>query len=268
MLRLWLCLFALSIFTMFSTPANAQGTDDEFATDIAVTVLARDGKFVGDSVGGARIIIRNKMTGEIMIDGYTYGTTGDTDTIMAEQRERHATLSNNDSARFEFSLAVLEPTPVTITAIAPVAQMQGAVEVTQDFLLIPGKDYTQDDGIMLEMPGMVVDVLNPAPNETMDHDPEIPLTITANVMKVCGCKIEPDSPWNPEQYEIEAHIYKGTQFVSALPMQYAGKAGLYETRVKIPLPGSYKIITTAFDTQTKEGGMDSTTVVLRNAAAE
>lgn len=267
MFRLWQSLPAFLMLIMFALPVKAQGFGDEFNTDIAVTVLAKDAKFVGDAVGGAQITIRNKLTGEIMVDGHTYGTTGNTETIMADPQERFATLSDQDSARFEFSLAILEPTPVTITAIAPIAQMQGAVEVSTDYVLIPGKDYTDGDGIMLEMPGMVVDVLNPVPHEKLDFNPDIPLTITANVMKVCGCKIENDSPWEPENYEIEAHVYRGTQFISALPMQYAGKAGLYETRVKIPLSGSYKIVVTAFDKNTKEGGMDATTVVLAEKAA-
>lgn len=262
MLRLWHLLIALATLSLITANAHAQTFGDDFDTDFTVTVLAKDGKFIGDTMGGVRVIVRDKLTGDIMVDGHTYGTTGDTETIMADNIPRNATLSNNDSARFEFSLAILEPTKVTITAIAPLSQMQNAVTVTEDITLIPGKDYTSGDGIRIEMPGIAVKVQSPLPNEAMTFDPEVPLTIAANVMKLCGCKIAKDSPWDPEDYDIEAYIYKGTQFITALPLQYAGSAGQYMTRVKIPLPGDYKVTVTAFDKNTKEGGMDTTTVSL------
>ncbi len=262
MLRLWHLLIALTALSFTATAAQAQGSGNEFDTDIVVTVLAKDAKFIGDAVGGARIIVTDKLTGDIMVDGHTYGTTGDTQKIMADSHKRHEILSDKDSARFEFSLAILEPTAVTITAIAPLSQMQSAIKVAQDFVLIPGKDYTAGDGIRLEMPGMAVNIQSPTPHETIKFDAAAPLTIAANVMKLCGCQIAMDSPWNPDNFEVEAHIYKGTQFISALPLQYAGQAGQYMTRVKIPLAGDYKVLVTAFDKHSKEGGMDATTVSL------
>ena len=266
MLRLWHLFIALMALTFTTATAYAQISGDDFDTDFTVTVLAKDGKFIGDTMGGVRVIVRDKLTGDIMVDGHTYGTTGDTETIMADSIPRNATLSNGDSASFQFSLAILEPTKVTITAIAPLSQMQNAVTVSEDVTLIPGKDYTSGDGIRIEMPGIAVKVQSPLPNETMTFDPDIPLTIAANVMKLCGCKIAKDSPWEPENYDVEAYIYKGTQFITALPLQYAGSAGQYMTRVKIPLAGNYKVTVTAFDKNTKEGGMDTTTVsLLENA---
>jgi hypothetical protein len=262
MLRLWQLFIALTALSLPITNAHAQDWEHDFDTGIAVTVLAKDAKFIGDAMGGARVIITDKLTGDIMIDGHTYGTTGNTETIMTESRERHVTLSDQNSARFEFSLAILEPTAVTITAIAPLAQMQSAVKVSQDYVLIPGKDYTSGDGIMLELPGMAVDIQAPTPHEKAKFDADVPITVAASVMKACGCHVATDSPWDPENYDVEAHVYKGTEFISALPMQYSGAPGQYMSRIKIPLPGSYKIIVTAFDKKTKEGGMDAATIVL------
>lgn len=258
MLRLWLTSFVLVMALMIIPPAYA----DEFDTDITVTLLSKDAKFIGDAVGGARIVVTDKLTGDILVDGYTYGSTGSTEKIMAENRARHAVLADDNSAKFEFSLAILEPTAVTITAVAPLSQMQSAITVSEDYILIPGKDYTSGNGIMMEMPGMAVDVLSPAPHEKVKFDPDTPVRITANVMKLCGCQPSKDGQWKHENFEVEAHVYRGTTFVSTLPLQYSGKAGQFATRLKIPLPGTYRIIVTAFDKHNKDGGMDATTVVL------
>ena len=51
-------------------------------TDITVRVRAKDAKFVGDTMGGARVTIRDAETGELLAKGVTTGTTGDTSLIM------------------------------------------------------------------------------------------------------------------------------------------------------------------------------------------
>lgn len=235
---------------------------DEFDTNFKISVLAKDAKFIGTHVGGVRIIVRDKLTGDILVDGYTYGTTGDTKTIMADSRKRHAVLSDSDSANFQFALQILEPTKVTITAIAPLAQMQSAVKVSEDYTLIPGKDYTSGDGIVLTMPGIAVDVLQPVPNSDIPFNADEPITIEANVMKLCGCKVADGSPWPSDDFSVQAHVYRDTKYISAVPMQYVGHPGQFITKLKIPKDGTYKILVTAFDKKTKEGGMDATTVNL------
>ena len=54
-----------------------------FATEthIIVRAKAKDAKFIGSSLGGAYVIIKNKMTGEILAKGKTQGSTGNTDLI-------------------------------------------------------------------------------------------------------------------------------------------------------------------------------------------
>jgi hypothetical protein len=43
-------------------------------TEITVRVLAKDSKFVGTSMGGMRIILRDAHTGEILATGLTQGS--------------------------------------------------------------------------------------------------------------------------------------------------------------------------------------------------
>tara|TARA_R110002096_G_scaffold238867_3_gene430442 strand:- start:81 stop:371 length:291 start_codon:yes stop_codon:yes gene_type:complete len=57
-------------------------------TTIVVRVLAKDAKFIGTSMGGAEVIIRDANTQEILAEGVTAGGTGDTGLIMTMPRAR------------------------------------------------------------------------------------------------------------------------------------------------------------------------------------
>ncbi|MEC8665281.1 MAG: hypothetical protein VXY16_07400 [Pseudomonadota bacterium] len=256
---LFLTLFL--VITTFSLPTAAQmsnGTD----TDFKITVKSRDAKFIGTSMGGARVMIVDKRTGDTIVEGVTTGGTGDTATIMKDTYERNPVYFTDGAAKFEFSLEILEPMPVTVTATAPLAQGQSLATVSEDMILIPLKDYTTGNGIMLELPGFAVDVLSPPAHRKLPHSPDRPITVTANVIKMCGCHIAEDSPWPPENYEVEAHVYVNSLYITSTPLEFTGEPGIYETNLKIPQPGTFRIVVTAFDPVTKEGGMDTTTIVL------
>lgn len=255
-------LLLLSLCVLCVSGTAFAGAPLERATDIAVTVLAHDAKFIGSAMGGAQIVVRDRRTGDIIASGVTAGDTGDTKTIMAESRTRDAVLLNDTAAKFEFTVELFEPTPVTISATAPLAQPQAQTTVSMDTILFPGKDYTSGNGIMIDMPGFAVDVLTPPVNDKQKFDAATPIHVSANVVKLCGCKIESGSPWNPERYTVEAHAYLNGLYVATFPMGYADKAGQYALNLKVPQVGTYKIIVTAFDAKTKEGGMDATTITL------
>ena len=255
-------LFHTILFIAISIVSFTSTAHAALETNILITVKARDAKFIGSEAGGAFVTIRNRLTGEIIADGMTYGTTGDTDLLMADSIARDAVLVTEDSAFFQFSLDFWEPIPVTITATGPMGQTQSTVSVSEDMLLLPGKDYTSGNGIMLELPGFAVDVVSPLPNAKYEFNPDIPVTLEANVMKMCGCKIEPGTPWSPERYLVEVHIYKASFYITSFTVPYSGEPGIYTHNLKLPKPGTYKMVVTAFDQKTKEAGMDTTTVIL------
>ena len=262
-------ILSLLVFTVaacgLTAQANAQRQSAHTSeTNFVVTVRAKDSKFIGSAAGGARIIIRDKRTGDIIANGVTAGGTGDTKRIMEEGYARDAVLIDEDTARFEFSLDFWEPTPVTITATAPLGQLQSLVTVSEDMLILPGKDYASGNGIMLEVPGFAIDITAPLPNQKFEFNPKIPFTLEANIMKLCGCKIAEDSPWDPERYDVEALIYRDSLFITAVKLPYTDEPGVYGVNINIPLPGSYRIIVTAFDPVTKEAGMDITTIILED----
>lgn len=249
-------LFALMGILAFAPPAKAADTD------ILLTVLARDGEFVGSPVGGAQVIIRDRRTGDIIANGTTAGDMGDRKVLMSGSHARDAALLSEGSARLEFTLDIMEPLPVTISATGPVGQLQSTVTTSMDTILIPGQDYSSGNGIMLELPGMSVDVLNPPANTVVPYSPDTPITVLANVMKLSGSEVEAGSPWPPERYTVAAHVYKDLLFITSAPMRYADAPGQFVANLKLPRAGTYRFVVTAFDAKTKEAGMDATTVTL------
>jgi hypothetical protein len=256
-------LYLLLVFTIFLAKTSFAQSPiwEESATNISVYVQSKDAKFVGTSMGGAYIRVTEKLTGDVLAEGKTYGGSGNTDLIMTDNKKRGAVIVDKETASFDFSLDLLEPTMVTISATGPLAQQQSLVTVSKDMLLLPHKDYTSGNGVLIEIPGMVVDVLAPAANQQIPFNPEKPVTFVANITKLCGCVIEKGSHWPPERYEVEAYIFRDSAFVGTLPLESLGKSQ-YAANLKIPVPGTYNITVTAFDKETKEAGFDRTTIVL------
>lgn len=254
-----------SLLALFPSPAKADSPVwEEFSTNLSIYVKNQDGKFIGTSMGGAHVRIINKMTGDVLAEGTTYGSTGDTEKIMTENKKRDHILIDKDTASLDFSLDIMEPTQITIKATGPMAQPQSLTSVSQDMLLIPGKDYSSGNGIIIELPGLVVDILAPMANQHISFSPDKPVTFVANISKLCGCKIEEGSLWPPERYDVEAHVFFGTQSIGSFPLNSMGKSQ-YATNLKVPVPGIYTVTVTAFDRETKEGGFDKTTMVLVSA---
>lgn len=240
-----------------ATPAMAQ-----VETPMTVRVMAKDAKFIGTSMGGAHVVIRDKMTGDIIANGVTHGGTGDTKKIMASSRARDAVLVDDNSAKFDVSVDLAHPVPVTISATGPMMAQGNAVTTSMDMILIPGKDYSTGNGILLELPGFAIDIVAPVTGQTAAHDPDKIIDITANITKLCGCAVGTDTAWDPSRYDIEMALYKGSVPAGTIKMQPGKTAGEFVAKARMPEPGTYQIYVTAFDPMTKEGGMAASSIVL------
>lgn len=130
-------------------------------TAVTVRVLSRDAKFIGSSMGGARVTLRDAETGELLAEGVTQGSTGDTARLMRTPRERGTTFATPGAAAFETTLDLSRPTLVEIAAFGPLAQRQSAVSASTTRWVLPGKGLTGGDGVVLELAGFAVDVLAP-----------------------------------------------------------------------------------------------------------
>jgi hypothetical protein len=141
-------------------PAAAEETPTK--TRVTVRVLSQDAKWIGSSMGGARVTIRDADTGELLADGVTEGSTGDTTLLVQEPRGRFADLGSEGSAEYRAVLDLDRPTLVEIAARGPLAQLQSAVSATTTRWIVPGKHLTGSGSVVIELSGFVVDVLAPA----------------------------------------------------------------------------------------------------------
>lgn len=245
-----------AIASLFLVPASA-GAEP---TPITVRVLSKDAKFIGTSMGGMRVILRDAHTGEVLAKGLTHGGTGDTRRLMHEGGGRRVQLSDPSAAKFEATLDLDAPRLIEVEAIGPMAQPQAAHRVTSSQWVIPGKGVTGGDGWVLELPGFVVDVL--APPAHIKFSGVASVDLKANVVMMCGCPIEPGGLWDAEKYEVQAIVSRDGEEVARLPLRYAGETSQFAASLPIDAAGTYDVLVYAHDPANGNTGIDRTTFII------
>ncbi|UII20360.1 hypothetical protein [Fulvivirga ligni] len=233
-------LFSIIFFASYATP-----------TKILVRAKAKDAKFIGSSIGGAQVIIRNAATAEIMASGKTAGSTGNTSLIMKEPHERYKNISDAETAKFEATINIDEPVFLTVEVIAPFNQPQSAVHASTQVWLIPGKDI-DGDGVVLEIPGFIINVLSPQTHESVQS---AKATITANVVMMCGCPLSNGGLWDAEKMEVKAIVKKDGKMIDTVELQVKEKNNTFLADYKFAEDGSYEITVYAFDARTGNSGV-------------
>ena len=229
-------------------------------TQITVRVKAKDAKFVGTSMGGVLVTVRDVQTGELLAKGYTAGGTGNTIRIMKTPVSRGASLSDESAAKFTATIDIAEPTDIEVTAYGPMAGLP-ASKVSATQWVVPGKNITEGDAWLMEMPGFVVDVLAPPTHSMISGVPQT-VTIKANIVMMCGCPITPGGIWDANKIEVKALLKKNGQQVGILPMQYAGSPSQFSGTWSIPDAGIYEATVYAYDAATGNTGINRVTFMV------
>lgn len=228
-------------------------------TSVMIRAKAKDAKFIGSSIGGAKIIVRNSLTGEILAQGTTAGSTGNTDKIMKKDWKRGQDLSEENTAGFLAKLDIEEPTFVTVEAYAPFNKKQATVKSSTQLWVLPGKEVL-GDGIVLEIPGFVVDILSPQTHEALSSEENI--MIKANIVMMCGCPVTEGGIWDASQYEIKAKITGEDGKSSEIDLEQTEKSSTFSAETNLA-PGLYEIMVYAFDPKTGNTGVDKTNIIVR-----
>lgn len=215
-------------------------------TNITIRVKSKDAKFVGTSMGGVLITIKNADTGEELAKAKTTGSTGDTDTIMKTPHTRGMPIATHDTAHVTATINIDEPTLVEIIAYGPLSKSQFANRVSVTQWVIPGKHITTGDGWVLELPGFAVTILDPPAQAAYEGLPKT-IAVTANITMMCGCPLTPGGMWDSNKYEIMMIAKKNGSKVSELPMKYAGTPSQFTTRLEIQEAGLYELTVYAYD---------------------
>lgn len=229
-------------------------------TEVHVRVLSQGAKFIGSSMGGVEILLRDAHTGAILASGRTEGSTGDTTKIM-QGGARNAPVSTPDAGVFRATLDLDEPRLVEMQARGPLAQPQAALTVTSQRWIIPGVDVTMGDGWLVEMPGLAVDAIEPAQHEVVKPGTAT-RRVAANVSFQCGCPITPGGLWDAARITVTAHVRRQDGAVRRIGLPYAGRTGYFAADVPLDGPGSYVVTVTAVDRQTGATGVDRTSFIL------
>lgn len=235
------------------------------ATDITVRVLSRDAKFVGSGMGGARVVLRDAQTGEVLASGLTRGGTGDTAKLMHEDRGRRALMADDDSAAFRTSLDLDQPRLIRAEVAGPGVQQQAGHAASATQWVVPGKHLSAGDGWVIELPGFVVDVLEP-PGQGVTLAAGESLTINAQVVMMCGCPVTPEGLWDATGYEVGMLVSRDGRRAVEAAMTHTGKGSLFAGRLPVSGDGVYEITVYAYDARTGNTGLDSTTMLVRSAS--
>jgi hypothetical protein len=238
----------------------AGGAAGAVETTVVVRAKAKDAMFIGTSFGGARVVVRNAETGEILAQGLTEGGTGDPDVVMAETIRRGAGVTDARTARFKAVLNLNEPTLATIEVVAPRSQGQAMIRASTQVWLIPGKELGVD-GLTLEIPGFAVDLLEPrAAGRIGLSDGKATIPVSANVVMMCGCPVTPGGIWDAARYEVAAMIFRDGDVIGTVPLTYAGESNKFAGTVEVHSSGTYDLRVYAYDPRTGNTGVDRTVI--------
>lgn len=245
---------AAGFLLLAAVPAAAE------PTDITVRVLSKDAKYIGTSMGGMQVTLRDATTREVLATGVTAGSTGDTKLLMHEGAGRRAAMADASSAKFAVTLDLAAPRLIEVEAYGPLAQRQAAQRVVSTQWVIPGRGVSGGDGWVLELPGFVVDVLAPPAHVKLGAVAAI--DVRANVIMMCGCPIEPKGLWDAEKYEVAAIVSRDGKEVARVDLAYAGEASQFAASVPVDGPGVYDVLVYAHDPANGNSGVDRTTFIV------
>ncbi|WP_282079499.1 hypothetical protein [Aquimarina algiphila] len=238
-------------FNSFATP-----------TKIMVRAKAKDAKFIGNSIGGAYIIIRNQRTGEILSQGKTKGGTGDTSLIMKTPRERNINITDDKTSGFLAELDISEPVFVSIEVFAPINKKQATVSGSTTLWIIPGKDIL-GDGIIIEIPGFVIDILTPRTHQfiSLKSIEEKSISIQSNIVMMCGCAISDGGLWDANQIEVKGILKKDGTKIQEIPLKVSSP-NLFEGSINVDSTGNYELIVYAYHPKTGNTGVDKVNYII------
>jgi hypothetical protein len=244
------------------------------STQLDVRVIAKDGKYLGDDIGGALVTIHDVHTGELLARGTTSGGSGQQD-LMTIALTRSEVLPVDQASVFSTALDLSEPRLIKVTAYGPLAAEKSANTVSLTQWVYPGKNITGGEkggGLLLEIPGLVVQILNPPTHFLPQTAPQC-IEIRANVTMMCGCPIgKGHPPWHPEQFDVMAVIRQGVYSSIELPLTYDDHApyaapSQFVHNWQVPenesgQPQIYEITVSAFQQKTGNTGVDKATLII------
>ncbi|HEY5627368.1 MAG TPA: hypothetical protein VIR79_05445 [Nitrospira sp.] len=235
---LFLFLVLLIPLPCFAIPAEDEPPPDPHLNDpkpttILVRVVAHGAMVLGHEVGGARITITDLATKQILATGIQQGEAGDQNQIMRTPHLMEEPLySSRPAAAFTTTLELQRPTLVEIAAEGPLAYPASIRRATQNVLLIPGQDLT-NDGIVLRLYGYIVQIIHPKPGEPLIAKEDVLLRATIHTLS--GTPIRPYGDWDSRKIRIYGELIVGERILERIQLFYSSDKGDFEAPFFVPL---------------------------------
>lgn len=231
-----------------ATPAFAE------PTPVKILAISQDAKFVGDSMGGVEVVLRDAETGKMLAKGKTAGGTGDTGKIM-QATGRSPSRATTDAAHFSTTLDIDKPTLVRVELRGPLGRPLTIQRVASERWLIPGVSAATGDGWTVELPGLAIQTemagAMTAGRVTL---------LTAKVALMCGCPITPGGLWDAADYEVTAELRRKGRLAERFPLRFSASPGQFSADITPASTGKAELWLIARNTRTGNSGVARMTV--------
>ncbi|HSS48978.1 MAG TPA: hypothetical protein VLX28_08525 [Thermoanaerobaculia bacterium] len=259
------------------------------STSITVRVQAKGGKFLADDIGGSQVTIRDAQTGELLGGGPALGTSsGNLSTTYTPNASLSAVVTppvspatqptliqwlspDASTSGLTANLPISRPTLLEISAFGPMAGLQSAHRAVAMQWIVPGQTLNQGPGFVVELPGLVVQVMEPATHlAILSNDLPYTVPFAVNVTMMCGCQIDTGQPWIPSDFAVTAAIGPvGKPAAKTLTLGFPGKVpSLFTGSWKLPAgsSGFYQAVVTAVQHSTGNTGTGTVTFFVKQAS--
>lgn len=224
-------------------------------TRIMLRMKGVDSKFVGSGVGGARAVVEDAETGEILDQGWITGGTGDTKRLMETPLQRGQPLADDNTAGYSARLELTEPRLLRFKIFGPYGQRQSLQEASVTSWVVPGKHIT-GDGIVIHLPGFIVRARTTAPEKGLAK-------LEAEVTMICGCPISKGGLWDADKYEIKALLRRDGKRAGEYPLAFTGEVNHFAAQLPARDKGDYEAVIYAYDPRTGNTGVDRVAFTVR-----
>lgn len=241
-----LCKYTLLLLASTLIPSLSYAE----TTQIMIRAMANDAKYIGTSVGGVRVMVKDAETDQLLDEGWINGGTGDTDRLIKNPIHRGDVLSDRNTAGYLATVDIDTPRLVKITVLGPYAYRQSLQEASITTWIIPGKDLL-GDGISIKMPGFITDGWTQVLQGGV-----VEFYLDASLL--CGCPIKKNGLWDPKNYEAKAILMQDEKKIDEIPLSFTGPIGIFSAKTQLKESGHYKAILYVIDTKTGNVGVDRT----------
>ena len=236
-----------SSLALFLLPSTAFAAP----TEVVVRVISQDAKFVGDSMGGAEVILRDAKTGKILAKGLTRGGTGDTEKIMAAKGRSPARASDS-AAEFRTTININRPLLVRVEIKGPLNFRKTMQRATTERWVVPGKTASVGDGWVIELPGLAVRIIEPTPLLFRRGQPHV---LTAEVQLMCGCPISAGGLWDSGNYDVSVEVRQDGKLREVVELPFAAAPGRFAAAWTPKMSGKSDLIVIARNRVTGNTGV-------------